>query len=249
MNWTVFPRGLATLALAAAALAGAAPAAHAAPRTIVPGTLTVCASTAFRPVLYRDGQQLVGSDVVFLRAFAKSRNLELAFRDFPFDGIWLRPGRGECDLAAAGITDFASRHSAGVEWSKPYFTVLRTLLIRREQAGTLRTIADFPGRSIGFVTNSSADRDVRARAPQGAVLKGYGEAEAGIADLIAGRLDAFAEGSVTSDDFAARHPELAVIDAHSLVPAEGLAYPVRAESGLLETLDAFIAANAATYGK
>lgn len=154
-----------------AILAVAAPTVAAA-QTIAPETITVCASTAFRPVLYRDGGNLVGYDVDFLRRFAASRNMALVFRDFPFDGIWLRPGRDECDLAAAGITDFPSRHSAGVEWSRPYFTVLRTLLIRRQEAGALRTIADFPGRTIGFVTNSSADRDVRARAPGGAFLKG-----------------------------------------------------------------------------
>lgn len=247
MGWNPF-RATGVAAAFGIAVLAAGPAA-ASPKTIVPGTLTVCASTAFRPVLYREGDQLVGSDVRFLRAFAGSQNLELAFREFPFVDIWLRPGRGDCDLAAAGITDFPSRHSAGVAWSRPYYTVLRTLLIRRDQAATLRTIADFRGRTIGFVTASSADRDVRARAPADAVLRGYADAEVGMADLMAGRIDAFAEGSVTSDDVVARHPQFAVIDAHSLVPAEGLSYPVRAESNLLDPLDRFIGANAATYGK
>ena len=234
------------IALAAWCAAGSA---LAAPATLAPGVLTVCASAAFPPVLFKSGQALVGSDVAFLRGFANSHKLELAFREFAFDGLWLRPGRDECDLAAAGLSHLASRESPGVVWSRPYHTVLRTLLIRRDRGATLRTIADFSGKSIGFVTNSTADLDVRARAPNGAVLRDYAEAAPGIADVRAGTLDAFADGNVTSEDFAARFPELAVIDAHSFDPPEVLAFALRARSGLREALDGYIEANRDAYGK
>ena len=240
-------RGVGLLLALAAGPLGPGPAAA---DLLKPGILTVCASTAFAPVLYRDKDgALRGSDVAFLSSFAARRGLGVAFLDFPFDGLWLRPGRDECDVAAAGLTEFESRHSPGVVWSNPYYTVLRTLLIRRDQAARLKTIADFPGKTIGFVRVSSAEFDVRARAPKDAVLKPYDDAGLGIGDLQRGALDAFADGSVTSNYYVAQFPDLAIIDAHSLDPTEGLSFAVREKSGLRDALSRYVDEKAKAFYK
>ena len=217
--------------------------------TLVPGVLRLCISTAFPPVLFDDHDgRPAGYDLAFLKKFAEERRLKLAYDKYPFDGLWLRPGRDECDIAAAGISILASRTGEGVAWSKPYFDVKRTLLIREADAATFKTMADFGGHKIGFVGNSMAAADARARAPKNAVLMNYTSAIEGLKDLKAGKIDAFGDGSVTSAYFASTDPELTVIDAHSLTPPETFAFPVRSASGLLHQLDEYIEHNRDRYG-
>jgi polar amino acid transport system substrate-binding protein len=218
--------------------------------TLVPGVLRLCISTAFPPVLFedRDGRP-TGYDLAFLKAFANEQRLELVYDRYPFDDLWLRPGRNECDIAAAGISVLTSRTGEGVVWSKPYFDVQRTLLIRATDAGTFKTMADFGGHKIGFVGHSTAEADARARAPNDTVLMNYPTATEGLQDLEAGKIDAFGDGSVTSAYFAKTNPGLMVIDAHSWVPPEALAFPTRAASNLLEQLDAYIEHERDRYGR
>jgi ABC-type amino acid transport substrate-binding protein len=219
------------------------------PGTLVPGVLRLCISTAFPPVLFEDhDSRPAGYDLAFLKEFAEERRLKLVYDKYPFDGLWLRPGRDECDIAAAGISMLASRAGKGVAWSKPYFNVQRTLLIREADAGKFNTMADFGGHSVGFVGNSMAAADARARAPKNTVLVNYTSAIEGLADLKAGKIDAFGDGSITSAYFVNTNPGLMVIGAHSLAPKEILAFPVRAASGLLNQLDRYIEHNRDRYG-
>ena len=103
--------------------------------TVEPGVLTVCTYTGFAPVSSKnESGEIVGTDITFVRHFAEENGLAVKFKEADFAGIWERPGRGECDLAAAGIAPLDSRKSPGVVWSAPYFNVQRTLLIRKADA-------------------------------------------------------------------------------------------------------------------
>ena len=214
-----------------------------------PGTLTVCVSTSFPPVAYKRDGELIGTDIDFLHGFAASQGLNLRYVECPFDGIWLRPGSGDCDVAASGITERPPRHSTGVVWSDPYFTVLRTLLVRRSDLGELNAIADFGGRTIGFVGGSTAEVDTRRQASEDTALIPYEQAERGIADLLAGRIDGFADGNITSRHFLKVEPRLVMIDEHSMGADEVLAFPMRAASNIATALNRYIAANRGAYGE
>lgn len=218
--------------------------------TLEPGVLTVCTYTGFAPVSSKDEKgEIVGTDITFVRRFAEENGLALKFKEADFAGIWERPGRGECDLAAAGIAPLDSRKSPGVVWSAPYFNVQRTLLIRKADADELHTIADFKGRTVAFTTGSTAEVDSRARAPEGTLFRGYTNQQDPIADLLGGKIDAFGEGSISNEYLARIHPELAVIDAHEMDPRETFSLPTREASGLLEKLDPWIEAHKSEYAK
>jgi ABC-type amino acid transport substrate-binding protein len=218
--------------------------------TVEPNVLTVCTYTGFAPVSSKDESgEIVGTDITFVRHFAEEHGLGLKFKEADFAGIWERPGRDECDLAAAGIAPLDSRKSAGVVWSAPYFNVQRTLLIRKADAGELHTIADFKGRTIGFTTGSTAEKDTRERAPEGTLFKGYTNQQDPLNDLLGGTIDAFGEGSISNEYLARLHPELAVIDAHEMNPPETFSLPTREAGNLLATLDPWIEAHKAEYAK
>ena len=218
--------------------------------TIEPGVLTVCTYTGFAPVSSKDESgEIVGTDITFVQHFATENGLAVKFKEADFAGIWERPGRGECDLAAAGIAPLDSRKSPGVIWSAPYFNVQRTLLIRKADADELRTIADFKGRTVAFTTGSTAEVDSRARAPEGTLFRGYTNQQDPITDLLGGEIDAFGEGSISNEYLARLHPELAVIDAHEMDPPETFSLPTREASQLQPTLDAWIEEHKSEYAK
>lgn len=244
------PPAIVCLVSIAAGCAPAPPAPSASPSlaTLEPGVLTVCTYTGFAPVSSKnESGEIVGTDITFVRHFAEQNGLGLKFTEADFDGIWKRPGRDECDLAAAGIAPLETRKSPGVVWSAPYFNVQRTLLIRKADAGVLHTIADFKGRTVAFTTGSTAEVDSRARAPEGTLFRGYTNQQDPITDLLGGKIDAFGEGSISNEYLARIHPELAVIDAHEMSPPETFSLPTREASHLLETLDPWVEAHKSEY--
>jgi polar amino acid transport system substrate-binding protein len=216
--------------------------------TIKPGTLIVGTYKAFAPVCWSENGSAKGRDVEFLRRFAKERGLAIEFRFFEFNDIWGRPASDECDVAAAGIAPLASRTVKGVEWSEPYFEVKRSLLIRKSDAETLRNMGDFANRTIAVTKGSTADIDTVARKPASTRVVYYDDQAKAIADLLAGRIDGFGEGDVSNAYLVEKHPdELALADVHPMAPVETFSLAVRHKSGIIDELNAFIAANRGKY--
>jgi ABC-type amino acid transport substrate-binding protein len=209
--------------------------------TLLPGTLTVVSYDAFAPVCWADHGRAAGYDIDLLRAFAAHAGLRIITTFAPFDRIWERPGRGECDLAAAGIAPLSNRAMPGIIWSAPYFTVQRSLLIRAIDTLRLRTIDDFSGRTIGLTRGSTAEIDVTTRKRPSTQIAFYDDQRQAVRDLAAGRIDAYATGDVCSRYLAELYPgAFALVDLHPMNPPERFAFAVRASSGLVEPLNAFI---------
>jgi polar amino acid transport system substrate-binding protein len=212
------------------------------------GTLIVGTYKAFAPVCWEENGVAKGRDIEFLRLFAKERGLAIEFRFFEFNDIWARPAHDECDVAAAGIAPLASRTVKGTEWSKPYFEVKRSLLIRKSDAETLRTMADFANRTIAVTKGSTADIDTVARKPKSTTVVYHDNQDKAIADLLSGKIDGFGEGDVSNAYLVAKRPdELALADVHPMDPVETFSLAVRKRSGIINELNAFIAANKDKY--
>lgn len=211
--------------------------------TIRAGRLLVGSYAGFAPVCWRDGDLARGRDLDLLRAFADEHGLQMVVEFFPFDRLWELPGRDGCDIAAAGIAPLPERATAGVDWSEPYFTVQRSLLIRAADRLCLHTIADFEGRTIAVTRGSTADHDVCRRKPTTTRVVYYNDQACAVRDLLAGTIDAFAEGDLCSAYLMSHDPvRLAITDVHPMEPAETFTFAVRAASGLLDPLNRFIGA-------
>ena len=200
----------------------------------------------------RDGEP-AGLDISFLRKFAAYHGImkvDFAAR-CEFDGIWFMPGKERCDIAAAGISPWQRRkdESPGVVWTDDYFHVKRSLPRERDK-DTFRTIKDFENKTIGVTRNSSADIDTEARKPDSAKTKYYRDQPAAVADLLAGSIDACAEGDV-SNLYLAKDQPLMLIDEHEMDPKnpEAFSFPVRQASGIVDALNAWIEATKAEYLK
>lgn len=216
--------------------------------TLDPGHLRVASYAAFAPVCWREEGKAYGRDIDFLRAFAAEQGLELEVQFFEFDRIWERPGRGEVDIAAAGIAPLPTRRVPGVVWSDPYYTVRRSLIVRAADSERLQTLDAFAGRTVGATRGSTADIDTVQRKPASTLLVYYDMQEQAVDELLAGVIDGFGTGDVCSQYLVERHPgELAVADVHEMEVPEHFAFAVRAASDLLQPLNAFVRAHKDKY--
>lgn len=211
-------------------------------QTLRPNVLTVSVFTGFEPFAFYLGGELVGFDIEILGSFALDQGLETSFiAHRQFNNIWLRPGRNESDLAAAGIAMFEERLSETVAWSDPYYEVQRSILVHEKDVARLRTIEDFEGRSIAFVAGSTADLDTRARAPGDSRLVPIDNQPQGMRLLRSRQVDGLAMGAPSNTYNRLIHPGFALIDVHEFTQPEGLRFAVSAaNTSFLDALNAFI---------
>ena len=224
---------------------------HAPFTTLEPTFLTLCVYTEFAPFVYEVGGRIVGTDIALLSRFAEQYQLGLKIsKQAHFDQLWHTPGRGDCDIAAAGIAMLPER-ALGADgcWSIPYLTVQRSLLIRRRDGAHLQTPADFAGKKIVVTPASTAHVDALARyEPLGATIMPHVPSQQAVVhQLLTGVVDAFGEGDV-SNRYLADHaldeqgqPLLALTDLHPMAQPEELRFAVRAhDPRLVACLNAFI---------
>ena len=232
--------------------------------TLVSGQLTVCTYGGFAPFCYAStAGQLIGLDIAFLARFAESLGLAIVTMERPFDGLWTLPGANLCDVAGAGIMRRDDRPvEPGGAWSDPYFEVQRSLLVRSGDRAAFDDYETLAGKRIVVTRGSTADIDARTRYPR-CTIQFVDEVAAGQPDpqafvvttLLANHeIDAFGEGEVSSqylrDLYLKDVPGgLALADCHPLDgQMETFNFVARdASRGLLDRLNAFIAANRASY--
>lgn len=208
--------------------------------------LRVGVFTGFAPFAWRDlGQNWAGRDIAFLRRFAARESLRIEFVESRFDRLWESPARGTVDLAASGL----SRRPGltGIAWSRPYAEVRRSLLVRRQDHRRIRKMADLAGSRMAAVAGSAAATHAKKELPASARLTPCDTLETGIADLIAGRVDALGTGSLSAEHHARKHPNLAIVDVHACAAREHIAFALPQPSPLLARLNDFILRHAHLY--
>jgi len=217
-------------------------------KTLMPGVLTIGTYAAFAPVTWAENGIARGKDIEFLRAFARHVGLEPRVRFFDFDRIWERPLKGEADIAAAGIAPFDRRRTPGIAWSTPYHTVQRSLVVRAENRGTLRTMSDFEGRTIAVTRGSTAELDTKLRKPESAKIVYFDRQETAIEDLLNWRIDAFGTGDICGHHVAEQNAgRLAATDVHMMEEPEHFSFAMGEESELAPPLNEFIRKNGERY--
>ena len=167
------------------------------------GRLTVATEPYFPPQEFldetREGQdRFVGSDMELARLIARRMGVELEIVPLEFTKVLSAVAEGRCDLAISGLS-FTSGRAAVMEMSKGYYysdtPASSGLLIRRVNAGDIRSLEDVAGRDIVAmrgslqetmaVDNITTYRQFQRLVSDSAVYEAVmnGEADVGIVDL------------------------------------------------------------------
>jgi polar amino acid transport system substrate-binding protein len=92
-----------------------------------------------------------------MRAIATEMgDLNLAVTVQPFDGIWLAPRAGTCDIVASAMT-ITEERQANALFTDPYFDADQSLLVRAEDAETLVDAASLNGKTVAVQTGTTGE--------------------------------------------------------------------------------------------
>jgi polar amino acid transport system substrate-binding protein len=125
---------------------------------IAAGSLTVCTDAPYEPFEFQDENgEWTGFDMDLMRAIATEMGgLDLAVTVQPFDGIWLAPRAGTCDIVASAMTITAERQ-ANALFTDPYFDADQSLLVRAEDADILVDAASLEGKTVAVQTGTTGE--------------------------------------------------------------------------------------------
>ncbi len=139
------------------------------------GNLTVCTDAPYEPFEFQDDAgNWTGFDMDILSEVASGLDLTLDVKVVPFDGIWLLPAAGECDLVGSAMTITPER-SASALFSDPYFDADQSLLVRADQADEFPTLESLEGRNIAVQTGTTGEMHAQENRPEGATLISFDE--------------------------------------------------------------------------
>jgi len=153
------------------------------------GKLTICSDAPYEPFEMEIDGQWTGFDMDLMSAVAEGLGLETSVIVVPFDGIWLLPAAGECDIVASAMTITEDR-AASTLFTDPYFDADQSLLVRAADEATYGTLAALAGKKIAVQTGTTGETYAQANTPEGATLISFDEPAAMFLALASREVDA-----------------------------------------------------------
>ncbi len=169
--------------------------------TKIPGQLTVCAYSEFKPISYGDGQ---GYEATLIKDIAKLLHLKVKF--YPekiYEQLWSMPSKAYtlCDVAIGGFSATKAREEQGAVFSVPTIEFSQSLLIRANATDIYKTISDFRNKKIGVVPGTTGalyaiQRLKEANLDWEKIIVNYPSEAELIPALQSGKIDAIARGEI-----------------------------------------------------
>ena len=154
------------------------------------GELTVCTDAPYEPFEFQDEDGTwTGFDMDIMRVLAGNMDVKLTVKVVPFDGIWLLPAAGECDVVASAMT-ITEERAASTLFTDPYFDADQSLLVRTTDAEKYSTLASLSDSRIAVQTGTTGEMYAEENKPSGATLVSFDEPAAMFLALQSGEVDA-----------------------------------------------------------
>lgn len=138
------------------------------------GTLTVCTDAPYEPFEFEEGGEWTGFDMEIMREVADRMNMDMDVTVQPFEGIWLAPAAGTCDIVASAMT-ITDERSENALFSDPYFEADQSLLVTAENEEQFASLDDLEGEVIGVQSGTTGEDYANENAPDGATIQGFDE--------------------------------------------------------------------------
>jgi len=156
---------------------------------VAEGKLTVCSDAPYEPFEFQNpDKSWTGFDMDIMSAIAKRYGLTLEVTVQPFDGIWLAPKAGTCDVVASSLTITPER-AANAAFSDGYFDSFQSLLVRTADKDTLNSLASLAGKNVAVQTGTTGEEYAKKNAPD-AKIQSFDDAAAMFLALESKQVDA-----------------------------------------------------------
>jgi polar amino acid transport system substrate-binding protein len=125
------------------------------------GTLVAGTASGYPPYEFIDtsksDKEVVGIDMALAEKIADKLGVKLKIQDMSFSALLSSLASNNVDIAIAGISPTDERKKT-VDFSDNYLDASQKILIRKEDADKLKTIADFKGKTIGAEKSTTQEK-------------------------------------------------------------------------------------------
>ncbi|MEN8113678.1 MAG: transporter substrate-binding domain-containing protein [Actinomycetota bacterium] len=216
---------------------------------VAEGKLTVCSESPYEPFEFEDPSApsgYSGFDIDLMEAIAGELDLELVVANTPFDGIWLQPAAGACDVVASAMT-ITEERAANALFSDPYYNAAQSLMVLAANDGA--TLADLGGMKIGVQVGTTGEAYADENKPEGAELVSFDEGAALFLALEAGNVDAILQDLPVNFARAEQDANFVVTETYNTEEQYGFGLSLENE-GLASDINGALKAlkDAGTYG-
>ncbi|MDB9423989.1 ABC transporter permease subunit [Microcystis aeruginosa CS-564/01] len=151
-----------------------------------PNPFRVATEATFPPFEFQQGGQLTGFDIDLMRAIGKEADLNIDFRNLPFDGIIPALQARTVEAAISGMT-ITSERAQAISFSRPYFRAGLAIAVREDNQ-TIKNFEDLKGKKIAVQIGTTGA--LEATKIPGAVVSQFDSAALALQELINGRVEA-----------------------------------------------------------
>lgn len=119
-------------------------------------TYTVAMNAEFAPFEFKDNDgSIQGFDVDLMNAVAKEMNVQVTYKDIPWDGLFASLNSGDIDAVLSAVTITPERKES-MDFSTPYFEVKQVILLPKGK--TLEKLDDLKNlNKVAVVTGNTGD--------------------------------------------------------------------------------------------
>ncbi|MGE3961601.1 MAG: transporter substrate-binding domain-containing protein [Dehalococcoidia bacterium] len=207
---------------------------------VTEGTLTICSDAPYEPFEMEIDGKWTGFDMDLINAVAGGMGLETSVTVVPFDGIWLLPAAGECDIVVSAMTITEERAESAL-FTDAYFDADQSLLVRADQAEEFATLESLGGKNIAVQTGTTGETYAQEHQPEGATLISFDEPAAMFLALEAGDVDAILQDLPVNGYRSTQDDSMVVTETFATGEQYGFAVDPD-NAGLAEAVNAQLAA-------
>lgn len=175
------------------------------------GKLIVGTASGFPPYEFIDTSKsektVTGIDMALAQKIADKLGVKLEVQDMNFSAILSSMAAHKIDIAISGMTPTEERKKA-VDFSGVYLNDHNVMLVRKEDAGKYKTLADFYGKKIAVQKSTQQEKLAKEHIKDGQIvsLDKIGDA---LMEMQHGKVDGVPAQQVVAQQYLIMNPELA----------------------------------------
>ncbi len=176
------------------------------------GKLVVGTSSGFPPYEFldtsvKDQNVVTGIDVKLAEEVAKKLGVKLDVQDMTFQSLLSSIVTGKIDISISAINPTEERKKT-VDFSINYLEGKQTLLVRKEDEGKYKSLADFTGKKIG-VQKSTIQEKLANEQIKDAQVVALAKVPDALLELKHGKVDAVAVQNIVGGQYLVTNDDLA----------------------------------------
>jgi polar amino acid transport system substrate-binding protein len=179
------------------------------------GELIVGTASGYPPYEFVDTSKsdktIVGIDMELAQKVADKLGVKLKVEDMNFSSLLSSLATGKVDIAIAGINPTDERKKS-MDFSDGYLPTKQVIMIRKEDAGTLKTLEDFKGKTVGAEKATTQEKLAQTAMPF-ATLVSLTKVPDVVMELKSHKVDGLIVEGIVAEQYLMFNPDIVLSDA------------------------------------